>query len=86
MSLFHGTGGAVTLMFANDKWTRNEEGTTVCSGGGTAHVTITAEYPLPPQLDDPIPLLTGRGTQTVAAGGDCVGGGDFQSTFERTGD
>jgi serine/threonine-protein kinase len=49
-------------------------------------VTINAEYPLPPQLDDPIPLLTGRGKQTVAAGGDCVGGGDFQSTFERVGD
>jgi serine/threonine-protein kinase len=86
MSLFHGTNGVVTLMFAADKWTRNEGGTTTCSAGGTAHVTITADYPLPVHLDDPIPLLTGRGNQTVAAGSDCAGGGDFQDKFERTGD
>jgi serine/threonine-protein kinase len=47
MSLFHGSDGAVTLMFADDKWTRHEEGTTTCAAGGTAQVTITAEYPLP---------------------------------------
>jgi hypothetical protein len=38
MSLFHGSDGAVTLMFAKDKWTRNEQGTTMCGGGGTAPV------------------------------------------------
>jgi serine/threonine protein kinase len=86
MSLFHGTNGVVTLVFANDKWTRNEQGTTMCAGGGTAQVTITAEYPLPEQMDDPIALLTGRGSQTVAAGGACTGGGDFEDKFERTGD
>jgi hypothetical protein len=74
------------LMFANDKWTRNEQGTTMCAAGGTAQVTITAEYPLPAQVDDPIALLTGRGSQTVAAGGGCTGGGDFEDKFERTGD
>ena len=41
---------------------------------------------MPTQLDDPISLLTGRGSQTVSAGGDCAGGGDFTDTFERTGD
>jgi serine/threonine-protein kinase len=41
---------------------------------------------MPPQLDDPISVLTGRGSQTVSAGGDCAGGGDFTETFERTGD
>ncbi len=86
MSLFHSVDGAVTLIFADDKWTRNEAGTTTCPGGGTAQVTITAEYPMPPQLDDPIALLTGRGMQTVLAGGNCTGGGDFTDTFERTGD
>jgi serine/threonine protein kinase len=86
MSLFHADGGVVTLMFANDKWTRNEQGTTMCAGGGTAQVTITAEYPMPVQIDDPIALLTGRGSQTVAAGGACTGGGDFQDEFRRTGD
>jgi predicted Ser/Thr protein kinase len=86
MSLFHGPDGAVTLMFANDKWTRNEAGTTTCAAGGTAQITITAEYPMPAQMDDPIALLTGRGSQTVAPGGACTGGGDFTDKFERTGD
>ena len=86
MSLFHAGGQVVTLMYADEKWTRNETGTTTCGAGGTAKVTITAEYPMPATLDDPIALLTGRGTQTVAAGGDCTGGGDFQDKFERTGD
>jgi serine/threonine protein kinase len=86
MSLFHAEGGAVTLMFADDKWTRNEQGTTMCAGGGTAQITITAEYPMPVQIDDPIALLTGRGSQTVAAGGACTGGGDFEDKFQRMGD
>jgi serine/threonine-protein kinase len=86
MSLFHADGGAVTLMFASDKWTRNEQGTTTCAGGGTAQVTITAEYPMPVQIDDPIALLTGRGSQTVAVGGACTGGGDFEDEFRRAGD
>jgi serine/threonine protein kinase len=86
MSLFHGSDGAVTLMFAKDKWTRNEQGTTMCGGGGTAQITVHADYPLPAQMDDPIALLTGSGNETVAAGGACTGGGDFQDKFERTGD
>jgi serine/threonine protein kinase len=86
MSLFHGDDGVVTLMFADDKWTRNEQGATPCPAGGTAQMTITAEYPMPPQLDDPIALLTGRGGQTITPGGACTGGGDFEDKFERTGD
>ena len=68
------------------KWTRNETGTTACAAGGTAKVTITAEYPMLPTLDDPISALTGRGTQTIAPGSACTGGGDFEDRFERTGD
>jgi serine/threonine protein kinase len=86
MSLMHAPDGVVTLIFAQDKWTRDEAGTTNCPGGGSAQVTIAAEYPMPRQLDDPIALLTGRGKQTVSAGGACAGGGDFTDTFERTGD
>jgi len=86
MSLFHGPDGVVTLIFADGKWTRNEEGVTTCSAGGTGRMTITAEYPAPAQLDDPISLLSGRGKQTVLPGSDCQGGGDFESKFERTGD
>ena len=47
MSLFHAGGQAVTMMYADDKWTRNEKGTTACAAGGTAKMTITAEYPMP---------------------------------------
>jgi serine/threonine-protein kinase len=86
LSLFHASDGVVTLIYATDKWTRNEQGTVMCGGGGTSQMTITAEYPLPAQMDDPIALLTGHGTQTIAAGGACNGGGDFNDKFERTGD
>jgi serine/threonine-protein kinase len=86
MSLFHAGGQAVTLLYADEKWARNEKGTTACGAGGTAQMTITADYPMPNQLDDPISVLTGRGTQTVAPGGACTGGGDFEDRFERTGD
>lgn len=85
MSLFHAGPEVVTLMFAGDKWTRNEQGMSTCPVG-TAQVTITAEYPMPQALDDPISVLTGRGTQTIAPGSPCTGGGDFQDRFERTGD
>jgi predicted Ser/Thr protein kinase len=86
MSLFHGPDGAVTLMYANDKWTRNEQGTTNCGGGGTAQITVNAEYPMPTQIEDPLALLTGNGTLVVAPGGACTGGGEFEDRFERTGD
>jgi serine/threonine protein kinase len=86
MSLFHGVDGVVTLIFADGKWTRDEVGAAPCPNGGTAQMKITAEYPEPPQLDDPISVLTGRGKQTVEPGGACSGGGDFTDQFERTGD
>lgn len=85
MSLFHAGGEVVTLMFANDKWARDEQGNTSCPAGA-AQVKITAEYPMPQTLDDPISVLNGRGNQTILPGGPCTGGGDFQDTFERTGD
>ncbi len=85
MSLFHAPDGVVTLVFASEKWTRNEQGTVPCEGGGTAHITLTAQYPLPDQLQDPIPLLTGHGNQNVSTGSACAGG-DFDDKFVRTGD
>jgi hypothetical protein len=44
---------------------------------------ITAECPMPQTLDDPISVLSGRGTQTIAPGSPCTGGGAFQDRFER---
>ncbi|MHA7664358.1 serine/threonine-protein kinase [Mycolicibacterium sp. HS_4_1] len=84
ISAFHAPDGVVTLVFANGKWTRADEGTVACAKGGTTHIKIAAEYPLPTQLVDPIPSLEGRGTNT-STGGECQGG-DFTDKFVRTGD
>jgi serine/threonine protein kinase, bacterial len=84
MSLFHAPDGVVPLVFSGGKWTRDDEGTVPCNLGGTVHIKLTAEYPLPDPLQDPIPVLTGRG-QNVTTGSACVGG-DFEDKFERTGD
>ncbi len=84
ISAFHAMDGVVTLVFAAGKWTRTEEGTVPCALGGTTHVKIAAEYPLPADLQDPIRTLEGRGTNT-STGGECKGG-DFTDKFVRTGD
>jgi serine/threonine protein kinase, bacterial len=84
MSLFHAPDGVVPLVFSGGKWTRDDEGTVPCNLGGTVHIKLTAEYPLPDPLQEPIPVLTGHG-QNVTAGSACAGG-DFEDKFERTGD
>jgi serine/threonine-protein kinase len=84
MSLFHAIDGVVPLVFSGGKWTREDEGTVPCNTGGTAHIKLTAEYPLPDPLQDPIPVLTGRG-HNETTGSTCAGG-DFEDKFERTGD
>jgi serine/threonine protein kinase, bacterial len=84
MSLFHAPDGVVPLVFSGGKWTRDDEGTVPCNLGGTVHIKLTAEYPLPDPLQDPIPLLTGHGSN-VTTGSACTGG-DFEDKFERTGD
>lgn len=85
MSLFHAPDGVVTLMFAGDKWTRNEQGTIPCPQGGTGQITLTAEYPMPQQPQDPLQELTGHGRQDVAPGSTCPAGGEFDDKFVRTG-
>jgi serine/threonine-protein kinase len=84
MSLFHAPDGVVPLVFGGGKWTRDDEGTVPCNLGGTAHIKLTAEYPLPDPLQEPIPVLTGNG-QNVTTESACAGG-DFVDKFERTGD
>jgi serine/threonine protein kinase, bacterial len=84
MSLFHAPDGVVPLIFSGGKWTREDEGTVPCNLGGTAHIKLTAEYPLPDPLQEPIPVLTGSG-QNVTTESACSGG-DFEDKFERTAD
>ncbi len=86
MSLFHAPDGVVTLMFADDKWTRNEQGTVPCTKGGTSQITLTAEYPMPQRLQDPLQELQGHGRQDVAPASACPAGGDLDDKFTRTGD
>ncbi|MGA8330151.1 MAG: serine/threonine-protein kinase [Mycobacterium sp.] len=84
MSMFHAPDGVVPLVFAADKWTRDDVGTVPCNLGGMTQIKITAEYPLPADLQDPIPVLTGHGTN-ISTGSACSGG-DFEDKFVRTGD
>lgn len=84
ISVFHASDGDVTLVFANGKWTRNEEGTVPCSRTGTTQLKITADFPMPEPLLDPISSLDGHG-QSTSANGECTGG-DFTDKFVRTGD
>lgn len=84
MSLFHAIDGVVPLVFSGGKWTRDDEGIVPCNTGGTAQIKLSAEYPLPDPLQDPIPLLTGHGHNEIT--GSTCAGGDFEDKFERTGD
>jgi serine/threonine protein kinase, bacterial len=84
MSLFHAPDGVVPLVFGSGKWTRDDEGTVPCNLGGIVHIKLTAEYPLPDPLQEPIPVLTGHG-QNITTGSACAGG-DFEDKFERTGE
>ena len=84
MSLFHAIDGVVPLVFSGNKWTRDDEGTVPCNSGGTSHIRLSAEYPLPDPLQDPVPVLIGHG-HNETTGSTCAGG-DFEDKFERTGD
>ncbi|MGA9493796.1 MAG: serine/threonine-protein kinase [Mycobacterium sp.] len=84
ISIFHAPDGVVPLVFAAGKWTRDDVGTVPCNLGGMTQVKISAEYPLPADLQDPIPELIGHGSN-VSTGSACTGG-DFEDKFTRTGD
>lgn len=75
----------VQLVFANGKWTRDNQWDKPCFDGATSHVTSTAELPLPQPPQDPITLLTGHGHLELS-GSACADSGDYDARFERIGD
>ena len=84
MSDFAGAEGRIALVFGNGKWTRNDEFNSACSSGGTGHVKVSAEFPLPQPAQDPITLLTGHGSSDMT--GTACPSSDFDQKFVRTGD
>ena len=72
------------LVFGNGTWTRNSEFDYACDAGGTSHVKVSAEFPLPQPPQDPIALLTGRGHEEES--GTACESGDFDEKLVRTGD
>ena len=84
MSLFHSPDAGIPLVFASGNWTENQEFDGSCPSGGTSHVKVSAEFPLPQPPQDPITLLVGHGHQDVS--GSACTGGDFDDKVERTGD
>jgi hypothetical protein len=86
MSYFHSPNGVTPLVFSGAKWSRDDEFDSPCSTGGTNHVKITAQYPLPQPPQDPITLLTGNGHSEVIGSGTACVSSDFDEKFVRTGD
>ncbi len=84
MSFFHSPNHEQALVFESVKWIEDLEGDSPCPAGGTYHKKVTADYPLPQPLQNPITLLTGHG-YIDATGSACVGT-DFDAKFVRTGD
>jgi serine/threonine protein kinase len=72
------------MVFDGVKWIQDNEFDSPCSVGGTAHIKVTADYPLPQPRQDPITLLTGHG-HIEGTGTKCTGG-DFDEKYVRTGD
>jgi len=75
------------LLFADGKWTElSAPFNAACPAGaeGTAQVVTSAELPLPPSPQDPIPLVTGKWRQTYT--GDCPTTVEADVNYERTGD
>jgi serine/threonine-protein kinase len=79
-----GSGRDQLFIFVNGAWTRNTEEDSPCPAGGTSHTRLTAVFPLPSPVPDPIPQLSGGGVETIS--GSACTGGHYDEVFTRTGD
>ncbi|HTQ21405.1 MAG TPA: serine/threonine protein kinase, partial [Mycobacterium sp.] len=68
-------------MFANGSWTRNTDYDIPCAAGGTSHVVMTGQFPMPKPAPDPITSLSGHGLENVT-GSSCKGG-PYDQVFTR---
>ncbi|WP_255507064.1 serine/threonine-protein kinase [Mycolicibacterium sp. 018/SC-01/001] len=84
VSYFFDTGSIISLVFADGRWTDNEEYEGSCSLGGQSHIVTTSQTPLPQPPQNPIERLVGSGHETTS--GSACTGGDYRITLERTGD
>jgi serine/threonine-protein kinase len=85
ISFFHSPRAADPLVFGTGSWSVDREFDEQCRGaGGTAHMKVTQQYPLPAPPQDPITLLTGHGHQEQT--GSCALSTDSDIKLERTGD
>ena len=86
VSLFHrAPADALVLVFGDGKWIYDHESDNRCSKGGTAHVRVLAQFPLPQPPQDPVTLLTGHGREDVTGASACPST-DVNIKFARTGD
>ena len=69
------------FMFANGSWTRNTDYDIPCAAGGTSHVVMTGQFPMPKPAPDPITSLSGHGLENVT-GSSCKGG-PYDQVFTR---
>ena len=88
MSFFHAPPTSWwALVFGGGQWVYAREFDSRCSKGGTAHVKVDSQFPLPQPAQDPIALLTGKGFEDVrSANGTTCGSTNVTVKFSRTGD
>ena len=86
MSYFQSGSFDMPMIFAGGNWTM-EVDSDQASCGGTVHIQVNAQYPLPQPPQDPIAKLTGHGhtEQTGSGIGTCATKTDFDDTFTRIG-
>ena len=88
MSFFHAPPSSWwALVFGGGQWVYAREFDSRCSKGGTAHVKVNTQFPLPQPPQNPIALLTGQGFEDVqSANGTNCGSTNVTVKFTRTGD
>lgn len=89
MSYFHSGSFDLPMLFGGGNWTLDAEHDQAAPGcGGSVHVKMTGQYPLPQPPKDPIAPLTGHGhlEQSGSGIGSCAVNTDFDDTYTRIGD